>query len=109
MNTFQERLELLREGIEGELSYTDLTRTIYSTDASVYKEVPVAVVWPKNKNDLKKILKFASEEKTGVTLRAGGTSLAGLSFYRVGIVYANSKIRKIFRFFLINLFYLFCV
>jgi len=77
MNTFQERLELLREGIEGELSYTDLTRTIYSTDASVYKEVPVAVVWPKNKNDLKKILKFASEEKTGVTLRAGGTSLAG--------------------------------
>jgi FAD/FMN-containing dehydrogenase/Fe-S oxidoreductase len=77
MNTFQERLESLRDSLEGELSNTDLTRAIYSTDASVYKEVPVAVAWPKSKDDIKKILKFASEEKTGVTMRAGGTSLAG--------------------------------
>jgi len=77
MSTFQERLESLGESIEGELSNTDLTRTIYSTDASVYKEVPVAVVWPKGKDDIKKILQFASDEKTGITMRAGGTSLAG--------------------------------
>jgi FAD/FMN-containing dehydrogenase/Fe-S oxidoreductase len=77
MSTFKERLDSLGRRIEGELSYTDLTRTIYSTDASVYKEEPVAVAWPKGPSDIKKILKFASEEKTGVTMRAGGTSLAG--------------------------------
>ena len=50
---------------------------IYSTDASVYKERPLAVVWPKGISDIRKVLSFASHEKTGVTLRAGGTSLAG--------------------------------
>jgi FAD/FMN-containing dehydrogenase/Fe-S oxidoreductase len=46
-------------------------------DASVYKEEPSAVAWPKTISDIKKILKFAAEEKSHVTLRAGGTSLAG--------------------------------
>lgn len=77
MNIFPERLESLRMSIEGELSYTDLSRTIYSTDASVYKEEPVAVIWPKGVSDLKKIIKFAREEKSSITMRAGGTSLAG--------------------------------
>ncbi len=30
-----------------DLKYDNITKTIYSTDASVYKEEPVAVVWPK--------------------------------------------------------------
>lgn len=77
MDSFITRLNSLKEALDGDLKYDLITRTIYSTDASDYKEQPTAVVWPKGKSDIKKILLFASKEKTGVTIRAAGTSLAG--------------------------------
>jgi FAD/FMN-containing dehydrogenase/Fe-S oxidoreductase len=77
MDTFLARLDTLGKSLDGDLSYDNLTKAIYSTDASVYKERPVAVTWPKGVNDLRKIIIFAREEKSSITLRAGGTSLAG--------------------------------
>jgi len=77
MTSLAIKLDLLKENLEGELSYDIVTRTIYSTDASDYMEMPVAVAWPKGISDLRKILRLASEEKTGLTIRAAGTSLAG--------------------------------
>ena len=77
METFISRLNELSRNLEGELRYDSLTTAIYSTDASVYREKPAAVAWPKGISDIKKILLFAAREKSGVTLRAGGTSLAG--------------------------------
>ncbi|MCU0461934.1 MAG: FAD-binding protein [Bacteroidales bacterium] len=71
------RLDALSEILEGDLRYDRITRTIYSTDASAYKEEPLAVTWPKVTSDLKKILAFARSEKIGLTMRAAGTSLAG--------------------------------
>jgi FAD/FMN-containing dehydrogenase/Fe-S oxidoreductase len=77
METFIPRLDLLADSLDGDLKYDKITTTIYSTDASVYKEEPAAVVWPKGASDILKILKFAEMEKSSVTIRAGGTSLAG--------------------------------
>jgi FAD/FMN-containing dehydrogenase/Fe-S oxidoreductase len=77
MDTIITRIEKLGESLEGDLKHDKTTTTIYSTDASVYKEEPLAVAWPKCEEDIKKILVFADKEKTFVTLRAGGTSLAG--------------------------------
>ncbi len=77
MNSVDTRLEELKLSLDGELKYDNITRIIYSTDASVYREKPLAVVWPRGGDDIKKILKFASGTKTGVTIRAAGTSLAG--------------------------------
>jgi len=71
------QLDILRKSLDGDLKYDKVTSTIYSTDASVYKEYPLAVIWPKNRSDLKKIVAFAAEEKVAITLRAAGTSLAG--------------------------------
>jgi FAD/FMN-containing dehydrogenase/Fe-S oxidoreductase len=71
------RLNSLKNSLEGDLKYDLITKTIYATDASDYKEQPDAVAWPKGVPDLKKILQFASEEKIGITIRAAGTSLAG--------------------------------
>ena len=70
-------LDALGRTLEGELKYDKITTTIYSTDASAYKERPVAVIWPKGTDDIRKILTYARLNHTGVTLRAGGTSLAG--------------------------------
>ena len=77
MDTLFSRLDLLGRSLEGDLKHDIITTTIYSTDASVYKEEPVAVAWPKTPSDIRKILQFAANEKYSITLRAGGTSLAG--------------------------------
>jgi hypothetical protein len=74
---FYLRLDALAETLEGDIRHDKITRTIYSTDASAYKEEPLAVIWPKNARDMKKIIAFAHEEKTSITMRAAGTSLAG--------------------------------
>lgn len=77
MNAFSLKLDELGKSLEGELKYDKSTTAIYSTDASVYKVEPQAVVWPRTPEDIRKTLHFASSEKTSVTVRAGGTSLAG--------------------------------
>lgn len=77
MDTYFSRLDLLGNSLEGEIKHDKVTTTIYATDASVYKEEPSAVAWPKSVSDIRKILDFATKERTSVTLRAGGTSLAG--------------------------------
>ena len=77
MDNIISRLDLLASDLEGDLKYDKITTTIYSTDASVYKEEPIAVAWPKGISDIRKILKYAVNEKSSVTIRAGGTSLAG--------------------------------
>ena len=77
MDTYLSHLDTLGKSLEGDLKHDKITTTIYSTDASVYKEEPSAVAWPKTISDIRKILEFAARAKTSITLRAGGTSLAG--------------------------------
>ena len=77
MDNYFSHLDVLANRLEGEIKHDKITTTIYSTDASVYKEEPTAVAWPKTVEDIRKILEFAASEKSSVTLRAGGTSLAG--------------------------------
>lgn len=67
----------LSHSLDGELLHDDITRAVYSTDASVYSEKPVAVAWPANGNDIRKLLAWCRENGTGLTIRAAGTSLAG--------------------------------
>lgn len=72
----------LKNGFEGELYYDDSTlhtaqRHIYATDASVYQEMPLAVALPRTVEDIRKLIKFANEQKLTLIPRAAGTSLAG--------------------------------
>ena len=67
----------LKGKLDGDL-YTDYkTKVLYSTDASVYREIPLAVARPKNVSDLKKLIAFSNEYKTPLIPRTAGTSLAG--------------------------------
>ncbi|HBC80233.1 MAG TPA: FAD-binding oxidoreductase [Bacteroidales bacterium] len=77
MDSLDSKFNSLKGSLEGEFKFDIITKTIYSTDASDYKEEPVAVAWPKGILDLKKLIFFALEEKIGLTIRAAGTSLAG--------------------------------
>ena len=58
--------------------FTDpLHRIVYATDASAYREVPQAVAFPENKQDIIELILLACERKTHLIPRAGGTSIAG--------------------------------
>src|SRR5439155_5815480 len=52
-------------------------RTLYATDASAYREMPLAVAVPKTVDDIKKLIAFAHAQKTSLIPRTAGTSLAG--------------------------------
>ncbi len=71
------KLQKLSTQLQGEL-YDDTTmRTLYATDASAYREMPLAVAIPKTKDDIEVLIQFAKENKTNLIPRTAGTSLAG--------------------------------
>ncbi|MCC5938793.1 MAG: FAD-binding protein [Lunatimonas sp.] len=70
-------LDQLANSLEGELHHDSLMRTLYATDASVYREMPLAVAFPKNTKDIQRLIRFATEHKTSLIPRTAGTSLAG--------------------------------
>ncbi|WP_017495496.1 FAD-binding and (Fe-S)-binding domain-containing protein [Flavobacterium sp. WG21] len=70
-------LEQLSASLEGTLLYDDLHKTLYSTDASVYRIKPNAVAIPKTIEDIAKLIKFAGQHQMSITPRTAGTSLAG--------------------------------
>ena len=47
----------LAKDLEGELYHDELWKTIYATDASVYREIPLAVSIPKSKQDLIRLIR----------------------------------------------------
>ena len=71
------KLKHLASTLEGELHFDALMRTLYATDASVYRQLPLAVALPKNAADIKKIIAFTDKYKTSIIPRTAGTSLAG--------------------------------
>lgn len=70
-------INLLKNRLKGDIYSDNLHRMIYATDASVYKEMPFAVAYPADKNDLKLLLDFCAENDIPMIPRAAGTSLAG--------------------------------
>lgn len=83
-------LQQLSQTLDGELQYDGLYKNIYATDASVYRKIPLAVAFPKNKSDLKKLVSFASQQHISLVPRTAGTSLAGQCVGE-GIIVDTSK------------------
>lgn len=73
----QQGLSELKEKLQGELYTDELSKIIYATDASAYREIPAGVVVPENKEDLTALIQFAQKQSISLIPRAGGTSLAG--------------------------------
>ncbi|MGV6846320.1 MAG: FAD-binding and (Fe-S)-binding domain-containing protein [Lutibacter sp.] len=67
----------LKIQLEGEIFTDNLHKSIYATDASVYKKIPLGVVYPKNESDIKKCILFAYKNNITLIPRTAGTSLAG--------------------------------
>ena len=73
----QNKISSLKKSFEGEIFTDKSTRLMYATDASAYREIPVAVTYPKSKSDIVTLIHFAKENNTSIIPRTAGTSLAG--------------------------------
>src|SRR5918993_1801912 len=80
---------LLKE-FEGEFFSDETMRRLYATDASAYREMPLAVCMPKTAADIERLIRFARDNKTSLIPRTAGTSLAG-QVVGAGIVVDVSK------------------
>ncbi len=103
------RMEKLSAGIRESLQkefgdrFQDdqLSRVLFATDASAYREIPLGVVFPKDKEEISSLIKTASASGFPLIPRAAGTSLAGqvvgkglvldVSRYMNGILELNEK------------------
>src|SRR5204863_3097107 len=85
-----DQLKRLAQTLDGELFFDVTMRTLYATDASAYREMPLAVAIPKTIEDIKLLIRFAKDEKTSLIPRTAGTSLAGQVVGR-GIIVDVSK------------------
>ncbi|RPD41934.1 FAD-binding and (Fe-S)-binding domain-containing protein [Chitinophaga barathri] len=91
----RELLEKLGQDLKGELYTDDIMRTLYATDASAYREMPLAVAIPENEQDIKTLIRFAREHKTSLIPRTAGTSLAGQVVGNGIIVDVSKKFTRI--------------
>ncbi|PPJ32452.1 FAD-binding oxidoreductase [Nocardia nova] len=67
----------LRDRIDGEVDDDARRRAEYSSDASNYRVLPAAVIYPRGDEDVATAVRFAREEGRPITARGGGTSVAG--------------------------------
>jgi len=74
MNEWQ---HVLKECVDGEVFFDDGHRSLYATDASNYRQLPLAVVLPRSAEDVLATLDICRRFQLPVLSRGGGTSLAG--------------------------------
>ena len=67
----------LKKIVKGDVLFDDITRTIYSYGASIYKIRPKGVVIPEDKDDVVEIVRYAHRNHIPITPRGACTSLAG--------------------------------
>ncbi|MFT6064535.1 MAG: FAD/FMN-containing dehydrogenase/Fe-S oxidoreductase [Paraglaciecola sp.] len=70
-------LKNLHNSLSGDVLFDNLHKTLYATDASVYRKIPLAVAFPKDENDIKTLIAFATKNNITLIPRTAGTSLAG--------------------------------
>ncbi|MCA9023712.1 MAG: anaerobic glycerol-3-phosphate dehydrogenase subunit C [Planctomycetaceae bacterium] len=76
-DTQLEILEDLRGTFRGELRLDAVTRSVYSTDGSLYQQRPLGVAYPKDAADVASLAKYAGEHHIPLIPRGAGTQVTG--------------------------------
>jgi FAD/FMN-containing dehydrogenase len=71
--------DALKARVEGEVRFDDMSRALYSTDASNYRQVPIGVVIPKTIDDVVATIGCSRDYGAPFLSGGGGTSLCGQS------------------------------
>ena len=67
----------LRRHLRGEVRFDSGSRALYSTDGSNYRQVPIGVIVPRDKEDVVATVALCRDHGAPLLARGGGTSLAG--------------------------------
>ncbi|MEW5986779.1 MAG: FAD-linked oxidase C-terminal domain-containing protein [Chloroflexota bacterium] len=70
-------LHELQKRVAGELRADDYSRVLYSTDASIYQIMPLAVLIPRTAEDVQAAVELAHHYQVPILPRTAGSSLAG--------------------------------
>lgn len=70
-------LQHFQSSFDGDFHVDDLHKTLYATDASVYRKTPMAVAYPRTTHAIKQLIALAQEHQLSLVPRTAGTSLAG--------------------------------
>ncbi len=93
-------LSALKQKFKGEITTHEADIEKYSRDASIFQIAPSAVVYPKDINDIKALVNFATAEKANnpnisLTPRGGGTDMTGGSINDSLIIDVTKYLNKI--------------
>jgi FAD/FMN-containing dehydrogenase/Fe-S oxidoreductase len=76
----------LRDAVAGEVRFDDMSRGLYSTDASIYQIEPLGVVFPKSRDDVRAAVRICAQHGAAILARGGGTSLSGQTVARAVVL-----------------------
>ncbi len=79
-------VEELRQAVDGEVRFDELSRILYSTDASMYQIMPIGVVAPKHRGDALATVRACARRGVPILPRCAGTSLAGQTVGRAVVM-----------------------
>jgi FAD/FMN-containing dehydrogenase/Fe-S oxidoreductase len=68
---------LLRQSVRGEVRFDSASRSLYATDASNYRQLPIGLVIPRDESDVEAAIAACRATGAAVLARGAGTSLAG--------------------------------
>src|SRR5262249_28846359 len=85
----------LKGVVKGELLFDDLSRALYSTDASIFAVQPAGIVVPRDEDDVQALVRYAGEHQVPLIARGAGTGLAGESLGTGLIVDLSKHFRSI--------------
>jgi len=86
-------IEELKPTIRGEVYFDEISRRIYSVDASIFQVVPTCVVVARSSEDIYRAVASASKNKIPVIARGAATGIAG-GCIGEGIIIDTSKYMK---------------
>src|SRR5262249_22617047 len=85
----------LRREVRGDVRFDDVSRVLYSTDASIYQMLPVGVVLPTGVDDVVAAVRVADRHGVPVLPRGGGTGLAGQTVNHAIVLDFSKHMRKL--------------
>jgi FAD/FMN-containing dehydrogenase/Fe-S oxidoreductase len=94
-SVIQEFLHDLQKRVTGDLRTDNYTRTLYSTDASIYQVMPYGVLIPKTPEDIHAAVECAAKHHVPVLARCSGSSLEGQAINEALIIDVTRHLNQI--------------
>ncbi len=85
----------LRRHTTAEVRFDEVSRVLYSTDASIYQIEPLGVVIPRSEEDLAAIVEIGAQHHVPLLPRGGGSSLAGQAVGKALVIDVSKYLNQV--------------